>query len=65
MEKLVKPGGFVMSCLNTPFEKSEFIVDLYRNELQDFDYINTLYSPEGFEEENKENGVKICIFQRR
>jgi 23S rRNA (cytosine1962-C5)-methyltransferase len=63
--KLVKPGGFVMSCLNTPFEKSGFIVDLYRNELQDFDYVNTLYSPVEYEEENKENGVKVCIFQRR
>lgn len=65
LEKLVKKGGVVASCLNTPFEKSGFIVDLYRNQLQDFEYINTLYSPEGFEEEDKENGVKICVFQRR
>ncbi len=65
LPKVVKSGGYVISCLNSPFEKSEFIVDLYRNELQDFDYVNTLYSPAEFEEENKENGVKICIFRRR
>lgn len=64
MEKLVAPGGYILSCLNSPFEKTDFIVNLYKEKTKEFEFIETLHSPAEFREVDKEDGVKICIFKR-
>ena len=62
--KLVSKGGYILSCLNTPFEKTDFIVDLYKELAPEFTYIETLVSPKEFKEVDKLAGVKIVILQR-
>jgi 23S rRNA (cytosine1962-C5)-methyltransferase len=63
MNRLMSDGGYVLSCLNSPFETSDFIKSFYENE-DGFTYHKTLYSSEEYEEEDKENGLKIVIFKK-
>ncbi|EQC46686.1 class I SAM-dependent methyltransferase [Bacteriovorax sp. Seq25_V] len=63
-EDLVEVGGYFVSCLNTPFERHDFILDTFKTVSESFELEEVLYSPNEFEEVDKENGVKICIFKR-
>ncbi len=63
-EDLVCEDGYFVACLNTPFEQHGFIVEAFNLVSESFQLEEVLFSPSDFEEVDKENGVKICIFKR-
>ncbi len=60
---LAKDGTFV-ACLNTPFEKTNFLKELFENDESNWELIEERFSSTEYEELDKENGLKICIFRK-
>ena len=61
--KLLKKGGYFVACLNTPFEKTEFIHNMFKDDSLNWEFISTLHSSSDYSEIDKEEGLKICVYR--
>jgi len=59
ISNLAKEKCDLVLCINSPFVKSDFIINLKEKYLPNYRLSSIFYSPETFIELNKEDGVKI------
>lgn len=60
---LVENGLFI-ACLNAPNERLDFLKNLFMENQPELSLVDVLLAPEEYEELDKEQGLKICIFKK-
>ncbi|PIK13724.1 MAG: hypothetical protein CES88_16165 [Halobacteriovorax sp. JY17] len=64
MGSFLKVGGEFVACLNTPFEETSFLRDLFKSEGGKWELVQESFSASEYEELNKQNGLKMCTYRR-
>lgn len=64
MSPFLSRDGVFVACLNTPFENTNFLKDLFKNDESEWELVQERFSSVEYEELNKENGLKICSFRK-
>ncbi|WP_052590577.1 class I SAM-dependent methyltransferase [Halobacteriovorax marinus] len=59
----LKPEGQFMACLNSPFESTQFLKDLFLSDEREWEFLREEFSAEAFREKDKAQGLKICTFK--
>ena len=55
-------GGVVLACLNDPFLSSNFLIDIFKKEAPNFEFLEKLENVDEFLVENEEKALKNLIF---
>ncbi len=63
LEELASDECTVLSCLNSPYLDSQFILDLFKEEAPSFHYVKRLPNLESFPTKENERALKNLIFQ--
>ena len=64
MGEFLKVGGEFVACLNTPFESTSFLHELFHTEEGRWELVEESFSSTEFEELDKQKGLKMCTFRR-
>lgn len=64
LNKMTKKEAVVMACLNSPFLKSQYLIDLFLELAPEYILQEVLYSAFSGMELNPEEGLKILIFKK-
>lgn len=63
-DQMLNEDGIFIACLNAPKERLDFLVNLFKEFRPDFELLEVLLAPIEYEEIDKEQGLKICIFKK-
>ncbi|MBK6302470.1 MAG: class I SAM-dependent methyltransferase [Arcobacter sp.] len=58
-------GGVVLACLNDPFLSSNFLIDIFKKEAPNFEFLEKLENVDEFLVENEEKALKNLIFLKK
>lgn len=64
LHTMTAKDGIVMACLNSPHLTSDFLMQSFAENANQFTYIETMYSSFSEMESNKEAGLKILFFKK-
>ena len=65
MGEFLKVGGEFVACLNTPFESTSFLHELFNSEEGRWELVQESFSSTEFTELDEQKGLKICTFKLR
>ena len=54
----------VMACLNSPYQTSHFLTEMFKEHAPEFIFQETIYSAFREMEKNPEEGLKIVVFRK-
>ena len=60
----VSPGGEVMAVLNSPHHHSDFLIELFKNNADQFTLLGKYFAPDPYREVTPESGLKILIWRK-
>lgn len=64
LDRLMKPGGDLLLCLNAPELPAEYLLDAVAEWAPDYEFVERLPNPEVFEEAQS-RGLKVMHFRQR
>ncbi len=64
LDELCNEDAVVLSCLNAPELKSDFIIDLFKEYADEFKFIKKLPNLETFKAKDEERSLKNLVFKR-
>lgn len=59
-----KKGSLVFACLNDPFLKTSYLINLFEEFAPDFKYVKRVENTKEFISNSDENGLKVLIFEK-
>jgi 23S rRNA (cytosine1962-C5)-methyltransferase len=63
ISKFLTIGGEFMACLNSPFETTDFIKDIFIKDERSWELVSERFASGEYEEVNVQDGLKICVFK--
>lgn len=58
-------GGLVLACLNDPFLSSNFLIEIFKKEAQNFEFLRKLENIEEFVTNDEEKSLKNLLFLKK
>ncbi len=65
MKDLTSEDAIILACLNAPHLKTDFLKDLFLEHAPEFKFQEIIPSAFHLMEKNPEEGLKICLFQKK
>ncbi|RBQ29209.1 class I SAM-dependent methyltransferase [Aliarcobacter vitoriensis] len=65
LDLLTKKGSIVLACLNDPFLSSDFLIELFKINAKDFQFVEKLENSFEFITNNEENSLKSLVFLKK
>ncbi|MGK0291417.1 MAG: 23S rRNA (cytosine1962-C5)-methyltransferase [bacterium] len=64
LPSLLADGGDVLATLNTPFFESSFLMDIFKEECPEFNFVERVSSTSDFPEKYPEKGLKVFHYSK-
>ncbi|AXK48786.1 SAM-dependent methyltransferase [Aliarcobacter trophiarum LMG 25534] len=65
LDFILPVGGLVLACLNDPFLSSNFLIEIFKKEAQNFEFLRKLENIEEFVTNDEEKSLKNLLFLKK